>query len=219
MTLRLRLHSLILVVCSMLILMSSGLAQDSSSTDAIISQLDNGRVSGNIYENKLLGLRLKFPASMKPDPKETVSEDVRDGLELLKTGKLEDQRRIDEMLRSERIVLSLDLAETDTSIGGALNITIKKDETKEPLAPMVTRTIEFFTKSGKQKLHSPAKEIIVGGLKAFVFGLSIPVEGATVYSKIVVFRRNGQLVTISASYADEEAQVVLDKVIDAVEFY
>lgn len=154
---------------------------------------------------------------MTPDTKAAIAGDLKDGIELLKTGKATDQRIISEMVRKERIVFTLDLPESNDSIGAAMSLTIKKDETKEDLKPMVERSMKFFTANGKQKILSGPGEENLGMLKVVVFSLSMEINGGTVFSNIYCAKRNGYLLTFSISYADRKGFTEMETVLKGIE--
>jgi len=193
--------------------------QSPPDVEKVLSELDNGKVTANVYENKRLGLRIQFPTSMKTDPPESVAKDLKDGLELLKSEKPADRRLFEEMIRKDRIVFTLDLPEGEDSIGAALSLTIKKDESNEPIGPMIDRTIQFFTSNGRQKVAEPVREIQLSNLTFKTFSLSMAVEGGTVSSKLFVGRRNGYLLTFSIAYSDGKGLSEMEAVLKGIELF
>lgn len=208
-----------LAVMGLLILNVSSCAQSAKNDEVnkVLSELDNGKVVGNVYENKLLGLKIPFPKSMSPDAKTEMEPYVKEAIEKFKQGRPEDKRVVDEMIRKDRIVFSLDMPATDESLGATMTLTIKKDETGEELRPMVERTIKFFTESGKQKVVEKVSEGNLGEINAFTFLLSQELEGATVFSKIYTGRRNGYFFTLSGSYADKIGKSEIDAVFKGID--
>lgn len=142
----------------------SNLFSQSSEVDKVLALLDNGRITGNVYETKLLGLRIRFPKTMEVDTEAEVKTDLREGIAMLRQGKSVDQKLIDEMIRKDRIIFALNIPQTEDSVGAAMNLTIKKEVGFQELRPMVERTIKFFTESGKQKLEKAVGSETYGGL-------------------------------------------------------
>jgi hypothetical protein len=210
------LFSCLILVSSFLTIAGTAYGQSDADIEKVLSQLDNGKVVGNVYENKLLGLTLKFPKSMSPDAKETLVADVKDGLALLAPGRPADRRMLEEMMRKDRIVFTLDLPESDRSVGAALSLTVKKDESGEELKSMIERTIKFFTANGNQKLTAEPSDDRLGSLKVITFILSMDVTGGRVFSKIYCARRNGHLLTFSISYADEAGLRAMEPVLKGI---
>ncbi len=186
-------------------------------TDAILSELDNGKVVGNVYENTLLGFKISFPKSMTPDTKADMEPVVQEVIDKLKQGKSQDKKVIDEFIKMDRIIFSLDMLPTDESLGASFTLTIKKDQTNEELRPMVDRTVAFFTGSGKQKLVEAVAETNLGSVKVFTFRMSEEAEGVSVISRVITGRRNGYYFTLSGSYADKVGQEVVDSVVKGIE--
>ncbi|MFN0139863.1 MAG: hypothetical protein ACKVQW_07215 [Pyrinomonadaceae bacterium] len=203
----------------LLILNVSSCAQSAKNEEVnrILSELDNGKVVGNVYENKLLGLKIPFPKSMSPDTKTEMEPYVKEAIEKFKQGRPEDKKIVDEMIRKDRVVFSLDMSATEESLGAAMTLTLKKDETGEELRGMVERTIKYFTESGKQKLVEKVSERNIGAINAFTFLMSQELEGVTVFSKIYTGRRNGYFFTLSGSYADKIGQSEMEAVIKGIE--
>lgn len=211
----LRICHLIFIVA----LMCANACSQKHDPNKILEQLDNGKVVGNTYDNKLLGLRISFPDKMAVDEKSAVATDLQEFIDALRKGKNVDQKALDEMIRKDRIVFTLDLPESNQSIGSTMSLTLKKDETTEELTAMVNRTLKFFTESAKQKVIAPARSERLGKLDFIAASTSMDVEGGTVYSKIYCLRRNGYLATFSISYSDSGAFKEMEKVISDIELY
>jgi hypothetical protein len=198
---------------------SESQGQQDAAIARILSQLDNGNVKGNVYENKLLGLRLKIPSSMKVDPKTELEADLAAGIDLLKQGKPADDKRIAEMMQKERIVFSLTSPGVADPVGVTMSLSIKKDETREDLQVMTARSIKFFTEGGKFKLAKPAANETLGALKVVSFTLTMDVENVQVISRNYAARRNGYLMTFSAAYVSETEFSKMEAVLKAIELF
>ena len=192
-------------------------AQKDQSLSEVLTQL-NGSIKGNLYENKLLGIRIKFPDSMEVESRAEAEENLKGGVELLRNGVV-DQKRVDEMIRKERIVFWLSTKLDQDPIGSTLNLSIKKDETKEAIGPMVERSIKFFTEAGKFKLDKGATEMSLATLKVVTFTLVMEQEGTRLYSKVFSTRRNGYLMTFSIAYVNEKELSKMETVLKGIELF
>ncbi|MEQ1921731.1 MAG: hypothetical protein ABL952_04405 [Pyrinomonadaceae bacterium] len=196
----------------------SNVAQDDREVARVLSQFDNGSVKGNVYENKTLGLRIKFPDSMEIDSREEAERDMKAAIEMLRDSKL-DKKRFEEMVQKDRIVFAINTPQAGQSIGAALNLTIKRDPTTESIEAIVARSIKVFTDSGKFKLVTGAAKDSVGGVEMVTFTFAMDVEGITILSRSYVLKRNGHLLNFSAAYQDEKELAKMDKVVRSTEFF
>lgn len=208
----------ILTILMVVIASNCVFSQSDSDVAKVLSEIDNGKVTGSSYENKVIGIRIKFPKSMAPDSPASVAADTKEGLELLARDRSKaDKQLIAEMLKNDRIVFTLDLPEDEDSLGAAMSLTIKKDEIKEPLIPMVDRTVKLFTSDGRGKVTQSPSEISLGPIQTVTFSISQQIDGVTVLSKLYTARRNGYLLTFSIAYADEIGLKTMDAVLKGIE--
>jgi hypothetical protein len=194
-------------------------AQRELDVSKLLSEFDNGKITGNTYENRLLGFRLKFPSSMKLDKQEEIESLAKEGLDLIRNGRSGNEERIAEMLQKERMVFALSIPPRKGSAGASLILNIKKDETGEEMGPMIERSITFFTEGGKFKVAKPAAVENFGGLQTTTFTLYVDVEGGQVYSKSHVARRNGYLLNFAVGYAEEKDLAKIHALLKAIELF
>jgi hypothetical protein len=198
---------------------SESQAQQDPAIARILSQLDDGSVKGNVYENKLLGLRLKFPSSMKVGQKAELETDLAAGIELLRQGKPVNDKRLADMMLKERVVFSLSSETEEDPVGVNMSLTIKKDETREDLPVMTGRSIKFFTEGGKFKLaKGPASENL-GPLPVVSFTLTMDHENVRIVTRNYAARRNGYLMTFSAAFINEKEFLKMESVLKSIELF
>lgn len=194
-------------------------AQQTEDLSKAVSELDNGNIRGNVYENTMLGLRIRFPKSMAVDSKAEAEGGIKKGIELLKQGTKEDEAQIAEMLRKERIIFAIRIPPTEDSVGASLNVTIKKDENNADVWKSAEKTIEYFTQSGKMKLEKPASTEKHGGLELVTFTLSMDYLNARIFSTNYSTKRNGYLLTFGISYVNSGEFTKMEAVLKGIETF
>ena len=194
-------------------------AQQTEDLSKALSEFNNGTIKGSAYENTMLGLRIRFPKSMTVDSKADAEGDIKKGIELLNQGTKEDETRIAEMLRKERIIFAIRIPATEVSAGASLNLTIKKDDNNADVWKSAEKTIEYFTQSGKMKLEKPASTEKHGGLELVTFTLSMDYQNTRIFSRNYSTKRNGYLLTFGISYVDSNEFTKMESVLKGIETF
>lgn len=180
-------------------------------------EIDLGTVAGNIYTNKSLGFKLKFPETMVVDSREELDAGLKEGIGLMKQGDGNHGKSLDKMEQEERIVFGLNTP--DSEVAGVLNISVIRGSGQGNFKDMVGRTLQVIVDSTKSKVVKSISDEMVGGLNLTTFVTSMELDGVKVYTKVYALRRNDHRISISISYGEEKGFRLMENVLNGIEFF
>jgi len=181
------------------------------------SLIDPGSTEGNIYTNKTLGLRIKYPSRMISDSREELDRASEEGLEAYKDWDGKDSKIAEMLANLERSVFGISTPRDNSEPFASLLLSVTKQVGSGDLEQATARTVKFLTSAPNVKLVKPASKVEVAGMTCYTFQISLEVSGRTVLSTTYATKRNGHMLSFSIIYFDEGGLETMEDVLKGIE--
>lgn len=195
------------------------ISQVKPKQDLSAASVDPGSIEGNVYTNRSLGIRIRFPSKMVVETQQEHDTSIKEGVEIYKEMGGRDQKAVEALAQRERSLFGISTPEAEDEPIASLSLSAMKDTTTVDLEAMVDRTVKMWTSAPNVTLVKPAKKVEFSGLVAYTAELSMQMRGVTVSSTIYSMRRNGHLLTFGIVHTDDRGRDVMERVLKDIELF